>query len=456
MIGSADPGWIRAALAVYDACLWLYPKPLRDAHGDEMRQAFRDRCREVVRGEQSAFRVLFGELLPDTLRSAGSEQLSATFGEMRPRQYWALGLLCCALLGLLFRDSLSRHTLDIAFKAKYALQEMRYAREQSQHEDRVRDLATSLVAAGTLEAKAEAAYLYRSVYLGRMNQWQLSQQDFSSLLVADGERATALAADVFGAHASGHALAVATQACETRAGCNRDAAIRQLTSREPDNAYGWSLAFTSAAQRNDESGMRDAVQKMAQSSHFENYQGRITSDLLQAAQAIAPDDIDYLESIAAQVRASGFAMIRDFREDIRSSCMRRPAEDSSDKPRWLELHPEMQEACLRIALLLSNSTDLRTARWGAQRIFEAETDPAKLAVARQRLRDRWWWQQRGWAVGRNGHINDHGWDEWTLAEWQVWVSAWTPGDGEIPSVKRWLKSRGMPVSAPPDYETPPM
>ena len=81
---------MRAALAVYSACLWLYPRPLRDAHGDEMRQAFRDRCREVVRGEQSAFRVLFGELLPDTLRSAGSEQISATFGDMQPRQYWAL------------------------------------------------------------------------------------------------------------------------------------------------------------------------------------------------------------------------------------------------------------------------------------------------------------------------------------------------------------------------------
>ena len=446
---------MRAALAVYSACLWLYPRPLRDAHGDEMRQAFRDRCREVVRGEQSAFRVLFGELLPDTLRSAGSEQISATFGDMQPRQYWALGLLCCALLGLLFRDSLSRHTLDLAFKAKYALQEMRYAREQSQHEDRIRGLATALSAVDSLENKALSAYLYRSVYLGRMNQWQLLQQDFSGLLVADGDRATALAADVFGAHAGGYALAVATQACETAVGCNRGEAIRQLTAREPDNAYGWSLAFTWAAQRHDESGMRNAVQQMAQSSHFENYQGRNTSALLKAAQTLAPGDIDYLESIASQTRSSGFAALSDFRDDIRASCRRRPAADTSDTPRWLELHPEMQGACLRIAWLLSNSTNLAAARWGARRIYEAQADPAKRALALQRLRDRHWWQERAWNVGMYPHTQDHGWDPWTAAEWQKWALAWKPGDGEIPSVKRWLKSRGMPVSAPADFEIPP-
>jgi hypothetical protein len=78
----SDPAWIAVAARVYCAALWLFPAALREAHGDEMRQAFRDRCREVARGERSAFRVLALELLPDTLRSAGSEQLSATFGEM--------------------------------------------------------------------------------------------------------------------------------------------------------------------------------------------------------------------------------------------------------------------------------------------------------------------------------------------------------------------------------------
>ena len=54
MTRSPDPGWVRAAQTVYDACLWLYPKQLRDAHGEEMRQAFRDRCHEVARGGNGA------------------------------------------------------------------------------------------------------------------------------------------------------------------------------------------------------------------------------------------------------------------------------------------------------------------------------------------------------------------------------------------------------------------
>ena len=115
----------------------------------------------------------------------------------------------------------------------------------------------------------------------------------------------------------------------------------------------------------------------------------------------------------------------------------------------------MQGACLRIAGLLSNSTNLAAARWGARRIYEAQTDPAKRVLALQRLRDRHWWQERAWNVGVYLHTQDHGWDAWTKAEWQNWAAAWKPGDGEIPTVKRWLKSRGMPVSAPADFEIPP-
>ena len=453
MKGHGEPRWMRAALAVYDACLWLYPKPLRDAHGDEMRQAFRDRCREVVRGEQSAFRVLFGELLPDTLRSAGSEQLSATFGEMRPRQYWALGLLCCALLGLLFRDSLSRHTLDLAFKAKYALQDMRYAREQNQHEDRVRAIAKSLQADDTLEGKALAAYFYRSVYVGRMTQWQVRQQEFNGLMVADGDRATALADDVLDADASAYALSVAAQACETAVGCNRREAISQLTKRDPDNAFGWSLAFAWAAQHKDEAAMREAVIRMAQAGHFENYQGAIVHDALKAAQALAPGDNDYLESIASQSRTSGFTG-RDFRFGIRAACMRVPFYDPVQAPRWVEIHPEMWGDCLRIARRLANSTDVRAARWGTRQLYEAEADPSARHTALQQLRDAHWWQENAWSVGVNRHTKDNGWEAWSQAEWQDWATAWSQGDGEIPSIKRWLESRGMPLSAPADPEIP--
>ncbi len=448
---------MRAAQSVYAACLWLYPRQLREAHGDEMRQAFRDRCREAVRGERSAFRVLMLELFPDTLRSVGSAQVSETFDDMRPRQFWALGLLCCALIGLLFRDSLSRFTLDLAFQAKYALQRASDERDLSQHEGRLRDIGTGFLSVDSPENKALAAYAYRAVYFGRMTQLEVEQQDFDGLMIADGNRATALATQVLGAKGSvsAYALAIAVQACEVSAGCNRGEAIRQLIASDPGNGYGWALAFTWAGERHDEMAMQHAVKQLAQATRFDSYRGQIASDLLKQAQSVAPGDTDYLHSIASLVRSSGFETMGDYRNEVRVSCTPRRSTDTDPRPRWSEIHPEMQADCLRIAGLLSTSTDLGAARWGSWQVYEAELDPAARDRALHQLRDKWWWQEQASGVGINRHTKDFGWDAWTEDEWQNWANAWAPGDGEIPSVKRWLASRGLSVSAPQEFELPP-
>ena len=118
------------------------------------------------------------------------------------------------------------------------------------------------------------------------------------------------------------------------------------------------------------------------------------------------------------------------------------------------MHPEIESDCLRIAALFSRSTNLSAARWGSHRILKAQTDPALRGEALQQFRDRSWWAQQAWSVGMNQHTSDHGWDPWTNAEWLNWANTSAVGDGEIPSVKRWLASRGMSVSAPPDADLP--
>ena len=456
----ADPKWMHAAESIFALCLWLYPRHLRDRHGGEMRVAFRDRCREVARGEQSGFKVFVLELVPDTLRSAGDAQISATFDQMQPRQYWALGLLCCAAFGLLYRDELSRFTLDAAFQAKYAWQDYRQARGLDFQEARVRGLAESFAELDTIESKALAAYLYRSVYSGRTRIYggPLNggpRKLYLGFMVADGDRATALTASVFSEHPAAYPLIVALQACEPAVGCNRESAIRRVNDLAPDNAYGWSLAFKWASLRQDAAAMREAIQRMAGSTHYESFQGRITRDLLRQTELLAPGDVEYLADIASEARSVGFGWIDDPTHDVRHGCRRRPALDTSTKLRWLEIHPEMQGDCLRIARLLSKSTDLTSAYWGWRRILEAESNPARLDAILPHVRNSRWLQEQAWRVGVNRHSHDHGWDAWTEDEWQNWATAWAPGDGEIPSIKRWLISRGMPVSAPPDFEIPP-
>jgi hypothetical protein len=457
MTRSTDPGWIRLAGRVYAAALWLFPAALRQAHGDEMRQAFRDRCREVARGERSAFRVLALELLPDTLRSAGAEQVSATFGDMRPRQYWALGLLCCAAVGLLCKDQLNRYTLDLAFQAKYALRNIHEARDMAQREARVRSLAESLAASDSLESKALGAYLYRSIYTGRDSMYVYGEDrggsPFIGKLTADGDRATAAAASALGAHPDAYPLAVAVQACELAViGCNRATAIRQLVARDPDNAFGWSLAFKWAAQHGDQQAMGDALKRMASSHHFENYQGPLTRDLIVAAQKQAPGDTDFLAVIATQARTAAYlARADDFRHDVRFNCTRRTTTEPAGSPRWLETHPESQEDCLRIAGLLSRSTDLMSARWGWRRIHAQETDPLLRAQELQRLRDtQWMWEQ---TVPGSSREADGSWQDWKEAEWNQWAAAWNAGDGEIPAARRWLAARGLSAVAPAEFKT---
>jgi hypothetical protein len=451
----SDPAWIAVAARVYCAALWLFPAALREAHGDEMRQAFRDRCREVARGERSAFRVLALELLPDTLRSAGSEQLSATFGEMRPRQYWALGLLCCAAIGLLCKDQLNRYSLDLAFRTQYALRNMQQAREMAQREARVRRLAEYLNADHGIESKALAAYLYRSLYSSRSSAYQYSDDRGGSpqirLLPADGDHATTVAAAVLATHPDAYPLTVAVQACKVALGCDRAGAIRRLIAREPDNGYGWSLAFKWAAQHDDQPAMRTAVAAMAQSRYFENYQGRIVRDLLAAAQAMAPGDLDLLAAIASQASAGNFWGDDDYHDDIRYNC----AQSSIGHPyqaRWLQANPDRRADCLRIAVLLSRSSDLFGSLWGWRQLHAQESDPQLRAHAYRQMRDsEWRLRQQFEARYSSWQFND-GAPEWSAQQWQQWVAAWQPGDGEIPATKRWLVARGLTVAAPAEFQ----
>lgn len=456
----ADAGWIRVADKVFGGLLWLFPKPLREAHGEEMRQAFRDRCREVARGERSAFRVFAMELLPDTLRSAGHEQWSASFEQMRPRQLLALGLLCCAATGLLLQERLSRATLDLVFKGQYALRNYRDARETQANEAQVRRLADSLAAGDNVESKALAAYLYRFLYTSREQMYQYpvdrGGSPFAGKLVADGDRANAVAVAVLRAHPNIYPLVVAIKACEPALGCDRALAIKQLTERDPDNAYAWSLAFEAAAQKNDRAAMRDALARMGRSSHYETYSTRVRRDLFESARKLAPDDQAFIASIVLQTRAAGYQMVGDYRHAVLWNCSAKPSGDSLYNSRWIEVAPEIRPDCLWVARLLSGSSDVFGAYWGWRQIYLQDPDANSRALAFQNLRNaQWLWLQAVQGPGTTRQA-DGSWRDWTAEEWQNWRTAWASGDGEIPALKRWLVSQGRPAEAPADYQLPPM
>ena len=82
MNAGKDPRWLPMAERAFSALLHLYPPALRREHGVEMRQAFRDRCREAGAVRAPA-RVLLFELLPDTLHGITDAHWHEGAGETR-------------------------------------------------------------------------------------------------------------------------------------------------------------------------------------------------------------------------------------------------------------------------------------------------------------------------------------------------------------------------------------
>lgn len=427
----ADAGWIRVADKVFGGLLWLFPKPLREAHGEEMRQAFRDRCREVARGERSAFRVLAMELLPDTLRSAGHEQWSASFDQMGRRQLLALGLLCCAALGLLMQDRFGPPVVNWLVSMRDGVSELREARAMQQREQQVQRVADALQSQKTAEASALAAFLERSLYTHRTHYLIHGDANtdgalFMGKLPAYGVQATALAAGVLTGKPDLYPLTVAVQACELSAGCDRASAIRDLLARDPDNGYGWSLAFKWASLHNDEGAMQSALGHLAAATHYESFRGRIFSDLFAAANRLAPDDVSLRTAMAMQVNDSLYLDSEDFGSDVRLHCTARPdGRLSGQLVRWIDRHPESEAECVAVAKLLSRTSDLTSSRWGTHRLNKDTT------------------QAETWLVGivPTPSRSRYAWRPWTDAEWAQWSAAWAPGDGEVPAMHRWLATR---------------
>lgn len=455
MTHDPDPGWVRSALAAYDLCLWLYPKQLRDGHGDEMRQAFRDRCREAVRGERSAFRVLMLELLPDILVSAVREQVDATFGDMRPRQLWAFGLLALAALGLLTQDLYSGYVNDLVKSADRKWRQFRTIQEITHREKAVRSLAESL-RSGDARDRALAAYLYSSMHISESRRYEYADGheagQLKRNLQADGEHSKSAATSVMDGASDAYPLAIAVQSCLPEAGCNVDRAINQFTRREPDNAFAWSLALTRASRAGADVAVDRALRRMAQSGYYEDYQGSLTRDLLLAAKTLAPDDEDFQTQISVQTRRARNLDWDDYHNNVRKQCGRFAYRTSPENHRWIELHPEAENDCLAIAGILARSNDLRAAWWGWQRIANSEPGLQLSSGTREGFRGISWLMRNNqvgmnFSKGRRPTL-------WKSEQWQAWGETWEPGDGEIPALKRWMAARGIPIVPPADYKGP--
>lgn len=452
MSPTPDPRWIGLACRVYSACLWFYPASLRLAHGEEMLLNFRDRCREVASGQVSAWRAFGVELIPDLLRSATGAQFDLGIGPYRRRAFGGLIVLSLLAVALLTQPQWSGTATRGMNQVGRLWLMAREAREMKRHERAVGSLADELEGRGDLQSRALAALVHRVLFDQREFRYLFSDDGgWTNPRFADaGARASALAGPLLGRAADAYTLSMAAQACAIEAGCNRDLAIRRLVAIDPDNAFGWMLAFKWAAQHQQPERMAEAMTRIGQAHYYENYIGRIHRDLFAAAQRHALADVDLLADVASDARLIARVDTSDFVHDLRFQCKPRKDQPAAE-PRWVETHPEAAPACLHLARLLLRSTDLFGANWARNRLQQAGITVT--AADEQLMRDAFWlaWQdQRGFSVTRNA--DGRGWVAWSDANWLLWSESWRVGDGQIPSLRRWLKSRGLPEHAPADFE----
>jgi hypothetical protein len=450
MTAARDPAWIGWALKAYGACLWLYPRALREAHGNDMRQAFRDRCREVARGERAAWRTFLAELTPDLLASVARAQ--ADDGRSTGDARVLPGLLLLALLAtaLATQPRWSPIAADGIHAVGHGIDVIEAAREMNHQRDFVRQLTASLQARGDAESMAVAALLQREVFDQRSLPWPFWEagQPVRVTNADAGATATALAAPIVTGGAPLAALSIAVQACSTAAGCNEDMAIGRLLARDPDNAIPWMLAFKRAARRGDTLRMQAAVDGVARARYADSHMADVQRALFREITTTQAGDARAFADALDHFRATQWALADDFVRDLRLQCSLRPHGDSPR--RWVETHPDSRPACIHLAGLLAASTDAWASSYGWRqlRLAGVALTPERIAA----MRDASWLAGRATRVGGDWAGPGTPFIPWSLQDWTRWNTAWAPGDGELPAVRRWLQASGKPVHAPPGFD----
>ena len=453
-----DPAWIRIADRIYTAAFVLLPKPFRSEYGDCMRQAFRDRCREVARGERSAFRALALELAPDLITTMGREGMQTGFGDMAPRQFALMGCLCLAFAGLAFRDAITPPVLDTAVAIRNRFNDFVDLRRIEAREANTRRVAEHLAGNSDAGSKALAALLYRSIAERKQNPLYFPDNQSESLYhrlpeKADAENARIrqLVSDALRAPDAGaYALVRAAESCVPEDGCDRAKVISRLEEVDSGNAYAWTLAFAEADTRNDEPARRNALSQLGRAHRYDTYEGETASRMIRAADAMGLDDDAATATLARDTTRAGLLYDQQFL--LINDCVKQSRADGSSVVATNAMNQPFAADCHRAFELMAQSSSLGLSTFGWHLLVRSDDDPALRAEARDQLRDRYWLAGTRFEQGRvfwNG-AEDFG----SPRERQAWLAAFRGGDGEVASLRRWFIARGLPAHAPSDYHVP--
>jgi hypothetical protein len=407
------PSWQAPAEAAYGALLRFYPREIRERHGEEMKQVFRDRCREVSEGRISAWQLLCLETVPDFATSLAGAHMDHPH---TPRVRASLVALALLSLAFLFQDTISARTLDVYFAGKLRWLHWNEQRAFARDEALVRALADRLAASDAEHDRALAAYVYALNSASRSYAATYAAGAGQTLgfepVTEDAGRSRQVRASLQGGDAETLHLVLA--ACRVEGDCQRDALARRLAKIEPQNAYGWSELLKVHSRAGNEAAVIGDLQQVGNARYYNEGLPGSREALFATAQRIAGRDAEALAALGRQLMRGALMSADDYHDTLHYKCAL-PWPGETVMPPWLAQHPQMRASCRHAAVLSAQSRSDWESLWGWRWLDLDHSTPqirANLEAARHRFQ----------SIPGGTLVGDCYWS-WDDDQWLEWAQA---------------------------------
>jgi len=402
---SADPRWIGRLEVLYGALLRLYPRRFRAQWEQPMRQAFRDRCREIDRNQRRPA-TLLAELLPDLAFGAAREHIHDQGGETMFKRNLMFALLILLAAMLTMHDRLGAAGLAAAdwWKAQRA-----HAHAQAERAYWTR-LAQAMAPASEPRDHTIAAIAWKQAGEG------------SVVLPGDAD-AMARAQQAFDAAiAAGDPVALWFAAIDCPVGhCDASAALAKLQRLDTGNAAVAMLALDRATALGDAMAQARALRQVADASDFHDYSADLMVSLLEVDRKVSPPShMDADSLVAGMAIAWAFPDPRPFTK----ACERASGD---------------AQACLAAARVLAEG-DSFLSRVVGLKVWNRFAEPGEESrVVRERIRDF------HWLISNQDPVPDG-------SARSRWRASWLDDGSEIKVMEDSMVARGIPLHAPVDFQ----
>jgi hypothetical protein len=397
----------------------LHPRAFRAQWGDAMRQAFRDRCREVARGERGAL-ALFAETLPDLAASVAREQVQVAGVAPPLRRHAAFALLLGFAATLWWRQPIAQALIVSGEAASERWKDYRQERYEAAWRRYWADAAQDLQASGRTGGRSTAALAWMAAGDAAHAGGALRAG------LAEGDPAAAWLASV------GCRL---PDACGAAMGAvDIDGTLARQQASEPGNAAPALFAFERAAAAGDAAAADAAFDRAADADRYRAQDDTLIKSLLAGADGTpAPGLLRKALGIADPAEATGelaleawYAMAQPRFDALRTRCT--PAVRGGDAAR-----------CIAIARLLAASAQPMARATGQRILCRYLCDGPGRGEVVALAADRQW-------------LMDH--QQFSAPTWRAaFVRAWRADDvhGEADAIRRVIRETGLPSTAPAGY-----